>query len=107
MTMVTFGCVRLGGRLGDLTTLLPFPEQVQKAAMLSNTLHCWESYLGGVAQAGYSKPFNGERPCWYDLSAQHPSTVLYIVLFNEVSEVFITFFFLCFPDYTLEFSRQQ
>lgn len=96
--MVTFGCVRLGGSWGDLTALLPFPEQVQRAAVLSNTLHCWECYLQGVAQARYSdsKPFNEGRPCWCDLSAQHPSPMLYIVLFNEVSEVnevLFSFFF--------------
>lgn len=51
--------------------------------------------------------FNKERPCWFDLSAQHPSPALCIVLFNEVSEVFIKFLFLCFSDYTLEFSRQH
>lgn len=44
--------------------------------------------------------FNIERPCWYDLSAQHPSPVLCIVLFNEVIEIFRKFIFLCSPDYT-------
>lgn len=78
-------------------------------AASEGSMHCWECYLGGVAQAGCSdsKPLNEERPCWYDLSAQHPSPVLYIVSFSEASEVFLKFFFLCFPDYTLEFSRQQ
>lgn len=52
--MVTFDYIGPGGRWGDLTALLPFPEQVQKAAVLSKTLHCWECYLGGAAQAGYS-----------------------------------------------------
>lgn len=39
--MVTFGCLRLGGRWDGLTALLPFPEQLQRAACTAGSV-TWE-----------------------------------------------------------------